>query len=164
LSDAPFVAVGGVCEQLGIGRSTLQNIFPYLPHVSFSVSSRSGRETRLFPALYIRAYAHYLHLGRTKATIPTAQSFAATRAAQQIITEVQQALEAAISERQTHTPNQVAAMFGIGRATITGWERAGVFHVDRQAHQPVRRRNDGIQVRQFIPAAEVRQAARWVLP
>jgi AraC-like DNA-binding protein len=169
LSTAPFLAVGDVCERLGISRSTLQNIFPYLAHLSFSVSGQSERQTRLFPTTYINGYAAFLRQGSTAATIPSARAFGQTATAKQLIREAQQRLEATIASSDTHTPDQIAEMLGIGRATITGWERAGVFRVKRGKVRggkvvPLGPRQRMLQGRQLIPASELRQAAKWVMP
>lgn len=169
MPNRPYLSVGEVCTQLGISRSTLQNMFPYLAHLSFSVSGQSERQTRLFPTAYIASYATYIRENRVAATIPSAQAFGRTEAAGRRIQEARQALEAAIASRNTHTPDQIAEMLGIGRATITGWERAGVFKVQRGKVRggqvvPLGPRQRRLQGRQLIPAAELRQAARWVLP
>lgn len=166
MSAKPYVTVGDVCEQLDIGRSQLQNLAPRIPHLAFYVSreATSTRQTRLFPATYIAALAAYLRQSGVTATIATAKAFSQTTVARERLKEAQESLEAAISARAEHTPVHIAEMFGVARATVQGWERARVFHVERRGHKPKRRRNDGIQERHYIPASEVRQAANWVIP
>ena len=169
MSTAPFLAVGDVCERLSISRSTLQNIFPHLAHLSFSVSGRSERQTRLFPTTYIDSYAAFLRQHSVAATIPSARAFGQTATARQRVQEARQSLAATIAARETHTPDQIAEMLGIGRATITGWERAGVLRVERGKVRggkvvPLGPRQRMLQGRQLIPASELRQAAVWVMP
>ena len=165
----PFLAVGEVCSELGISRSQLQNLFPHLPHVAITVSEESGRKTRLFPTAYILAFATFLRRNSLAATIPAARRYAQGDEATRLTTEARQRLEANIAARERHTPDQIATMLGIGRATITGWERARVFRVDRGRLRggqvvPLGPRQVRYQGRQLIPATELRAAAQWSLP
>lgn len=166
MTTKPYLAVGDVCEQLDISRSQLQNLTPFIPHLAFYVSRQttSTRQTRLFPTAYITALAAYLRQNSVSATVASVTAFSRTPTARDRLGTARSALETAISARGEHTPAQIAEMLGIGRMTVANWEQARVFHVERRGHEPKRRRNDGIQVRHFIPANEVRYAANWVIP
>jgi hypothetical protein len=51
-----FISLGDAREQLNVSsRSQMQNLFPHLPHVYIK-----SRQTRLFPAGYIRGLAEHL--------------------------------------------------------------------------------------------------------
>jgi hypothetical protein len=166
LPEKTYLAAGEASQRLGISTSQLTNLVPHLLHLAFYVSREvtSTRQTRLFPTTYISALAQYMREHNVRATLATVTAFAQTDVARKVIEDAQSSLERAISSRAEHTPAQIATMFNIGRATVMGWERAGVFHPQRRPHEPKRRRSDGVQERHFIPADEVREGAIWVVP
>ncbi len=153
-----LIATGEAAQRLGIGRSTLQNMFDYIPYLYVW-----KRETRLFPASYIDAYATFLRQNSKQATVPTARAFWATEEAQRLYQEAQDRITSGLSGI-TLNAGELMKLLCIGRMTITSWHQAGVFQVVSQTVKPKRNRGKGPKQVLLIPCREVRQALVWKAP
>jgi len=147
-----FLATGEAAERLKVGRSQLQKLFSYLPYLYIT-----KRETRLFPTLYIDAYAAYLQREGLKATIGSARAFGHTDEAR---LQFQQQLES----RFAFTAAEVASMFCVSRMAITNWHQGGVFTPLRQTVRPKRDRGKGKKTILLIGRDELRRACEWRVP
>jgi len=145
-----FIVTSKTRARLGIVRTQLQNLFPLLPHLYVT-----RRETRLFVAAYVDAYATYLREHGERATLSTARAFAKTPQAHIITQDVKNRVDTILSTRVVFYPQEVSEFLGVGRSTITDWYASGLL----TAVNPRRSR----QAR-FIPASELRTALEWKLP
>jgi hypothetical protein len=157
--EPTFIATGQAHARLGIVRSQLQNLFPHLLYLYVT-----KRETRLFSAAYIDAYATYLRERSQQATIATARAFARTAQAQDIVTEVTTRVDTILREKIIFTPQEVMQLLNVAKMTITSWHQGNVFTVRRQKVTP--KRNRGKEQREIllIPAKELRAALEWHKP
>lgn len=163
MAPVRFLPLGQARAELNVtNRSQMQNLFPLLPHVYFV-----KRQTRFFPAIYIASLADFL-AGRS-ATLSLVREFNKTPLAAELYRSAVADLEAAIGEREEHTPGQVAELFDVTRATVNGWTRSRDLPYTEKKLQggqivpkgPRQRRTGG---RQFIAASTLRQHFKWVSP
>lgn len=154
-----FLATGATATRLGVTRSQLQNLFPYLPYLYIS-----KRQTRLFPAAYIEAYAASLSRCGKPATIGTARSFWTTPGAGSILDAAQTRIKESLNSNIHYTANELMALLDVSRMTVTVWYQGGVFRAIRQQNPPKRARGKSWRVTLLIPAADVKKALVWKLP
>lgn len=113
------LATGEVATQLGITRSTLQNMLDHIPHLYVL-----KKETRLFPRAYIAAYATYLRRERLSATIDSAASFWRTDEAQHLYREAVESFNDDLSGTSL-TGRKLAGVLGVPYSTVMNWSSTG---------------------------------------
>lgn len=160
LTQSMFLPLGEAQKLLNLSsRSQMQNLFPFIPHVYFA-----KRQTRFFLACYLKGLAEFLD-GRS-ATLQLVRMFNAVDGTPQLYRETRIALAAVINSRAEHTPTQVADVFGVGRATVSGWVQAKVLPVEIQGGQivPMGPRQRRVMGRQYIKAQTLHDLFQWVTP
>jgi hypothetical protein len=163
LSEPRFITLGTAQEKLNLAsRSTMQNLFPFVPHLYVR-----QRQTRLFPTSYINQLAEFLD-GKS-ATIGLVRRFNATATTRRLLAEMQSEFAAAIDAKAEHTPTEVAALLGVSRATVSGWIGSRTLAFNEKKLQkgqivPMGPRQRRVMGRQFITPQSIRDAAEWVMP
>ena len=163
MTEPRFVTLGTAQEKLNLtNRSTLQNLFPLVPHLYVQ-----KRQTRLFPTSYLNKLAEFL--GGKSATIGLVRRFNATADARHLFTEMQEEFAAAIDAKDEHTPTEVAALLCVSRATVSGWIQSRALAFTEKKLQkgqivPMGPRQRRVMGRQFITPQMIRDAAKWVMP
>lgn len=140
----------------------MQKLFPLLPYVYYA-----ERQTRFFPAAYIADLSKFLD-GRS-ATQPLVREFNRTPQAAELYRRAVANLEAAIGTREEHTPTQIAELYGVSRATVSGWIRDKKLPFTERKLQggqivPMGPRQRRVMGRQFITSATLRRLFTWVSP
>jgi hypothetical protein len=163
MDGAKFLPLGKAQAALSVSsRSQMQHFYLYIPHLYVQ-----SRQTRLFPAGYIQALAK--HLGDSKPIIRRVREFCESDLARHIHVEERQRLTTAINSRDEHTPTQIAELLGVGRATVSGWIKAGVLPFEEKRLKqgeivlmgPRQRRVMGWQ---FVKADTLHEVLQWVAP
>lgn len=163
LAEASFLPLGRAQAQLNVGnRSQMQHLFPLLPHVYYA-----ARQTRFFPTGYLTQLSEFLD-GRS-ATLALVREFNKTPQAAETYRRAVANLETAIGAREEHTPTQVAELYGVSRATVSGWVRDKKLPYEERKLQggqivPMGPRQRRVMGRQFIASATLRQLFTWVSP
>jgi|GEM_PF-2704542 len=163
LTQSVFLPLGEAQKLLNLSsRSQMQNLFPFIPHVYFA-----KRQTRFFPTSYLEGFAEFLD-GRS-ATLQLVRTFNATNGAPRLYLETRSTMAAVIDSRIEHTPAQVADIFGVGRATVSGWVQARVLPIDEKKIQggqivPKGPRQRRVMGRQYIKAQTLHDLFQWVAP
>lgn len=153
--EPPFLNTGETTRRLG--RTTLQSMFGYIPHVYVLKP-----ETRLFPKAYIDAFAAYLKASRQKATVDAAESFWRTYEAKRLYTEATKRLETGLS-RQTLTADELSGLLGVPRTTILGWGQRDILKTLRPKVRPKFKIGGGGPPLLFL-GRDIKQAIQWKVP
>ena len=143
-------------------RSQIQNLFPLLPHVYYA-----ERQTRFFPSGYIAGLAGFLD-GRS-ATLKLVREFNSLSQAVELYQKAVVDLATAIEAKEEYTPTEVAELFSVGRATVSGWIQAKKLPFEEKKLQhgqivPMGPRQQRVMGRQFITATTLRQLFEWATP
>ena len=143
----PFLSFGEVYNALGVTRSMLQDMCPYLPHIRVH-----GTHTRLFPTSYIQTFAAVLQRYRVPATVPRARDFWKTPEAQRLIHEARSRIGNSFRSTGAYRLQGLIELLGVPKSTLSSWVRTSVLRAERRGRTI------------FIPTNEVRKVLDWVFP
>lgn len=109
---------------LGISRSQLQNLHPYLPHLYAKAAQH-----RMFARTYLVEFDQWLKRQGKKATTKTAGSFAKTEIAKLHCKSTKLRTDARLREKTVFLREDVMDILGISSMTVTHWQQRNMLVV-----------------------------------
>jgi hypothetical protein len=152
VAEPTFVNAQQAAAILGISRSQLQNLHPYLPHLYAKAAQH-----RMFVRIYLVEFNQWLKGKGKKATVSTARGFAKTEIAKLHCKSSKLGTNKKLREKPTFLRSDVMDILGISSMTVTHWQQRNMLVVI-QERLPGQR---GGKPHNLITSSSLRAALEW---